>query len=443
MANDILGPADAAYAVTVRPADTRTFGAVDSWFKDCTSDDADDGTDVTAAFLNGVLASLRNVWRMNGGKADNNPVVGETNDDQALVKAMQHLIQRGQVLYGVDTGAANALVVTLVPAAVEYKAGMKVRVKVAASNTGPSTINVNGLGAVPIVRRDGSTLLDSDLTAGAVVDLVYDGAKFQLPTGFGRPQLVRNMTLYVNGTTGNDANDGSVGSPLKTLQAAVNLAFQYGPGSFTVTIEVADGSYAMVATPAIPGPNIVINGNAISPGNVIVNTGAGVNQHAILCNGPNSLTVKNLKGQGVGVNSGAFVATSGGLLKAQNTINGALNGNVFHAFGDAEVHVNGPHVVAGNCSAVLATSFGGTVQIASGVVFTISTPIAVGDFAMSSAGGVIGFNAPPIAAFVNPGNVAGRKFNAVLNGVISVAGSGANYLPGSSAGVTSTGGQYS
>ena len=40
---DIVGPANAPNAVTARPADTRSFGALDSWFKDCTSALSNDG----------------------------------------------------------------------------------------------------------------------------------------------------------------------------------------------------------------------------------------------------------------------------------------------------------------------------------------------------------------------------------------------------------------
>lgn len=40
------------------------------------------------------------------------------------------------------------------------------------------------------------------------------------------------------------------------------------------------------------------------------------------------------------------------------------------------------------------------------------------------------------------GSATGARFNANNNGVIFTAGQGASYLPGSTAGSTSTGGQY-
>lgn len=78
---DLLGPANATNFTTVRPADTRVFGADDTYFKDCTPG-ARDGTAVQAGYLNGVLMQLRRAIR---GMA-----ITENNaDDDMLLKAIQ------------------------------------------------------------------------------------------------------------------------------------------------------------------------------------------------------------------------------------------------------------------------------------------------------------------------------------------------------------------
>lgn len=56
---DFIGPANAPNAVTTRPSETRSFGASNTWFKDCTSVNDDDGTMIQAAWLNGIIALLR------------------------------------------------------------------------------------------------------------------------------------------------------------------------------------------------------------------------------------------------------------------------------------------------------------------------------------------------------------------------------------------------
>jgi hypothetical protein len=76
--------------------------------------------------------------------------------------------------YGVDTGTVNALAVVLSPAVTALFAGLTLRVKVATTNTGAATLNVNGLGAVAIKGSNNTAIQAGYLTAGAIVQLVYD-----------------------------------------------------------------------------------------------------------------------------------------------------------------------------------------------------------------------------------------------------------------------------
>lgn len=63
-----------------------------------------------------------------------------------------------------------------------YATGMQVVAKMHATNTGPSTISVNGLPAKPIVNLISGLgpLVDGDLRAGAMYELRYDGSRFQV-----------------------------------------------------------------------------------------------------------------------------------------------------------------------------------------------------------------------------------------------------------------------
>lgn len=125
------------------------------------------------------------------------------NDNQ-LVTAIQSLIQAGGAGWAVDTGGANALVITPVPALAAYAAGVGFRVKVAAANTGPSTISVSGLGAKAIKRPDGSALKAGDLVIGEVAMLVYDGVNFQVTAledpPVGTPRYVNADGIVAVGT---------------------------------------------------------------------------------------------------------------------------------------------------------------------------------------------------------------------------------------------------
>jgi len=82
--------------------------------------------------------------------------------------------------YAADSGAANAYVVTLTAIPTAYSAGLSFRMKAAYTNTGASTVNVNGLGAKSITTSSGTAIAADDIVVGGIYQLVYDGANFQL-----------------------------------------------------------------------------------------------------------------------------------------------------------------------------------------------------------------------------------------------------------------------
>lgn len=92
-------------------------------------------------------------------------------------------VQSGQVTYAADTGAANAMVVTLSPVPVSYRAGMQIRVKAAYANTGAAAINVNGLGSKAVVDANGTALLKGAYQANNHLVLEYDGTSFRIIAG--------------------------------------------------------------------------------------------------------------------------------------------------------------------------------------------------------------------------------------------------------------------
>lgn len=79
--------------------------------------------------------------------------------------------------FGVATGVPNSYSVNLTPPPTAYVVGFAFRVKIPplATNTGPSVINVNGLGARAILRTNGAPVEAGDLLAGATYLLSDDG----------------------------------------------------------------------------------------------------------------------------------------------------------------------------------------------------------------------------------------------------------------------------
>jgi len=178
---DLFGPASFDGAVTARPADNRTFGLTDTWFRDCSDPALDDGTEFGAAFFNQLLANMRSIARGNGLTAAAADVVTQDNGaDAILLQAIQHLFQRQQPIYADDvSGNANQVVVTLSPAPAELKRGMRVRIRIANDVNTSASLTVNGV-AKAIKTVAGQDVQKGMLVAGQMANFDYDGAAWQL-----------------------------------------------------------------------------------------------------------------------------------------------------------------------------------------------------------------------------------------------------------------------
>jgi hypothetical protein len=85
--------------------------------------------------------------------------------------------------YFTDTGAVNALVVTVTPLTFGLTSGTWIDVLVANTNTTTTpTLNVGGSGAKTIVDHTGGALLAGALIAGGVYHFMYDGSNYRCLT---------------------------------------------------------------------------------------------------------------------------------------------------------------------------------------------------------------------------------------------------------------------
>lgn len=103
--------------------------------------------------------------------------------------------------YLVDTGAANAYVVTPDPAYTAYFDGMRIDVKITNTNTaGVSTLNVNSLGVKSILVY-GFNPRANELLSGQIISLIYNvsGGNFQLLSG--SHGTVAKTSLLLRGAT--------------------------------------------------------------------------------------------------------------------------------------------------------------------------------------------------------------------------------------------------
>jgi hypothetical protein len=138
-------------------------------------------TSGTAANLSGTPALPNGTTATTQAANDNSTKLATTAYGDAISTALKLGILNQSYNYLADSGAADAYVVTLSPAAAAYTTGMVVRFKATNANaTTTPTVNVNGLGAKTITKNQGSAMAANDIKAGGLVTVQYDGTNFQM-----------------------------------------------------------------------------------------------------------------------------------------------------------------------------------------------------------------------------------------------------------------------
>jgi hypothetical protein len=305
------------------------------------------------------------------------------------------------------------------------------------------------------------------VSANTVVELIYDGTRFQIIGGAsssvpGMPvYLMAPQTYYVNASTGSDAYDGlsatvsGVHGPFATIQKAINTVALFNLNGYNITINVANGSYTtFYCLPVSGSGNVNIVGNPSSPASVQI---VGLNHSAVYCFSAGS--AYTLNGFGVAVSgtnvldamAGINCNGTGSSISISNIYFGTCSGtSVFGSSG-------GPHLCASQGGEILLSGAmfinGGAYYHAycsEGTIFTeagsnlaltiTASPTFGGAFIISQG---LGF-----AELVYPGGITGAssvtgiRYSVVENSVMNTGGGGASYYPGNSGGSASTGGQY-
>ena len=94
------------------------------------------------------------------------------------ISALNNLSTFGN--YYVDTGTGGAIAITVpTPLVATIAAGLPFQIKVAAANSGSTTIAVNGGGGVNLVYPNINGLLANQLSIGALISVMHDGTRFQ------------------------------------------------------------------------------------------------------------------------------------------------------------------------------------------------------------------------------------------------------------------------
>ena len=364
--------------------------------------------------------------------------------------------------YAVDVGTANHIIAPFAPAITSTPAGKLILVKVANTNTNLGfnvDIAVNAMALRPVIRNSLIPLAPGDIIPGMIIVLVYDGTSWQMVSS--PATTLRIMTgpqsLYVNTTTGHDTNydgrsatvSGTTG-PFKTIQRAVVEMVKWVNNGFQFNIYVANGTYnESVSLPEINGSGTCwIHGNDATPSAVtVVGQGASAADAAFGLSGSN-YTIHGFKVQHAAGNG--FGAGDNGGLSYWNIEFGQCGHAHIYLIGARFVQQSG--FVATNDARIIISgsapyhllSYGGQI-ITSHAPYEqcdliISQSVSFSAFIVSQGGSTTNVTYQVIT---NPANVvSGQKYVGVQNSIIDTAGRGVSYYPGPTAGVLSSGAQY-
>lgn len=119
-----------------------------------------------------------------------------------------HLNDLNDVVNGIKgkeltTTAGGTTTYTLTPptAVAAYVTGAEFNIKMNASNTGASTINISGLGAKSLTKGGATALASGDLLIDGVYKITYDGTQFQVSGIGGSAATVATQAEVATGTS--------------------------------------------------------------------------------------------------------------------------------------------------------------------------------------------------------------------------------------------------
>lgn len=164
--------------------------------------------------------------------------------------SLAQMMDKGAFYIPTVGGSANAITLTTGFSMSAYATGQKFRFKVASTNTGATTVNIDSIGAKSIVRTaTGVAVTSGDLIADAIVDIAYDGTNFQLTTPsvtatsadvYARIVKAGSVVAWPHATvpTGWLECDGSAISRTTYAELFANISTTYGIGDGSTTFNI-------------------------------------------------------------------------------------------------------------------------------------------------------------------------------------------------------------
>lgn len=158
------------------------------------------------------------------------------------------MLRENRHLYIVAGGTANALTGTMPHTALSaYVAGLTVNVKIAVNNTGPVTLNIDGLGVKQVLNVGGGALGANDLVADAVVSMKYNGTAFTVDSTASAAS-VASATAVAAAAAASDSADDAAASAVSAAASAASVGFNLSSSSVFTNKTMNLTSNTLIAT---------------------------------------------------------------------------------------------------------------------------------------------------------------------------------------------------
>lgn len=133
-----------------------------------------------------------------------------------------------QLLWGgLSTGSANAQLVSTIATTTAYSNGLRLSFVAGYTNTGATTVTVNALTAVSIVKGPLATALQAgDIVAGQLVSCTYYGGSFRLEDFPTLADVTQGRARYVSNAAGTNTITGTLSPAPAQYEAGMTVCFK-------------------------------------------------------------------------------------------------------------------------------------------------------------------------------------------------------------------------
>lgn len=273
------------------------------------------------------------------------------------------------------------------------------------------------------------------LVAGAGINIAVNDSADTITIsatggGGGRELLSAARTYYVR-SDGSDSNNGlsdSSGGAFATIQKALEVAKALDFGGHAVTIQLGDATYTGALTaPTTTGQaltgDLVIKGNASTPGNTIIST---TSANCITAGPAARIHVQDVELRTT--TAGNCLHAAGGVITFSNVRFGASAGRHMHAEAAGVIEAAGNYARVGACTYHASVASGGLISVSGRTVTASGTPSHT-VYAYAAENGVVRMSSNTYS-----GASTGTRWSAVTGGGVQTEGGNPNNLPGNSNG---------